>query len=134
MKWLIKALIFNGMAIYFLSLIYGGFEFNGEFLTLVYAAGALTLLNMLVKPLIKLLLLPINILTLGLFGFLSNVVTFFLLTRLVSGLSIVAYTFEGFSASGFVVPSVAFGLFGSYLIASSLLSLITSSLVWLSSS
>lgn len=55
--------------------------------TAILAALVLGLLNTVVKPIIKLLALPITILTLGLFGFLINVGIFWLLT-FVPGITI----------------------------------------------
>lgn len=57
--------------------------------TLLIAAGVLLLINTLVKPILHALTLPINIITLGLFGMVLNVVLFWFGQLLVDGFTIV---------------------------------------------
>lgn len=59
-----------------------------NWLTLVLASIVLTLLDSLVRPILKLLTLPINIITLGLFSSVINAVMLWLTTYLVPGFAI----------------------------------------------
>ena len=61
------------------------------FLTAVIVAAILAFINTIVKPIIGILTLPINILTLGLFSVVLNALFFWF----------VAYLISGFSVSGF---------------------------------
>lgn len=56
--------------------------------TLVIAALVVTLLNKIVRPILKILFLPINIVTLGLFSIVINVGLLWLATYLVPGFQI----------------------------------------------
>ena len=49
-----------------------GVEFRGSFKTLLLAGLILGLINFFIKPIIKLLTIPLRILTLGLFGLIIN--------------------------------------------------------------
>jgi putative membrane protein len=84
--------------------------------TLFLAAIVFTLLQKVVKPILKILFLPINIVTLGLFSLVLNVFLLWLATFLVPGLEIQAMQLGG----------VALGEFGSLLLVSFLISLVQS--------
>ncbi len=59
-----------------------------NFLTALVVAAVLGFLNMIVKPIIKVLTLPINIITLGLFSLIINGVFFWFVTLVVPGFSV----------------------------------------------
>jgi putative membrane protein len=59
-----------------------------SFLTAVIVAAVLGFINTIIKPIIKILTLPINILTLGLFSLLLNGFFFWLVARVISGFSV----------------------------------------------
>lgn len=70
-----------------------------SFMTALLIAVVLAVLNILVKPILLLLTLPINILTLGLFTLVINVLILMLAAALVTGFQI-----DGF------IPALLFGL------------------------
>ncbi|MBI2626500.1 MAG: phage holin family protein [Candidatus Nealsonbacteria bacterium] len=57
------------LADYFIS----GVEFTGSWQTLLLAGLTLGLINFFIKPILKLITLPIRLLTLGLFGLIINI-------------------------------------------------------------
>jgi len=75
---------------------------------LILASIVLTLLQRVIKPILKILFLPINIVTLGLFSVVINVFILWLATFLVPGLEIQPMTIGG----------LALGEFGSLLVIS----------------
>ncbi len=58
------------------------------FQTTLIAAGVLLLINLLVRPVLHFLTLPINIITLGLFGWVLNLALFWFGQLLVDGFTI----------------------------------------------
>ncbi len=64
----------------------------GSFYTALLVAVVLGLLNVTIKPIITILTLPLNIITLGLFSFVINAVL----------LLIIAHFIDGFHIDGFV--------------------------------
>ncbi len=81
--------------------------------TLILAGVVLTVLNKVVKPVLKLLTLPINVVTIGLFGTVINALLLWLLTYLVPGFSILPMTVLGVGLNQFftlVLMSVLIGL------------------------
>jgi putative membrane protein len=131
MKWLLRAIFLNGLILYLAVLIYPGMSIDTGVITLLVAAASLTVLNKIVKPLIKLLLLPINLVTMGLFGWVVNVLSLFLLTYFVNGFSIYAFYFNGWSYQGFVIPAMQISILYSFILGSIVLSLVSNLVYWL---
>ncbi len=131
MKTILRAIFLNLVTLYLVTLFYSGLAIANEVKTFLAAAIVWTLLNKVVKPIIKLLLLPINLITLGLFSWVVNVITLFLLSYFIRGVQILPYTFPGISWNGFVIPQMDFNLFVSYVITSLILSLVHMGLIWL---
>ncbi len=131
MKSLLRNIFINYLIIFLADLIYPGFTVIQNFKTLLTAAIIWLLLNKIVKPVIKLLLLPINLITLNLFSWLVGFLTLFLLQVFADGVKIQSYTFPGLSANGFSLPSFHLNIFFSYLVTSILLNTLHTSIVWL---
>lgn len=73
-----------------------------NWLTLALFAITLTLINLILRPLLKLLTLPINIITLGLFSGLINVALLWLALYLVPGFTISPMTLFGIQLGSFL--------------------------------
>lgn len=73
---------------------------------------ALTLVNALVRPIVRLLTAPLNCLTLGLFGFVINALMFWLVGRLDLGLKVGDFWAALF---GSVVLSIVSGLLSAFI-------------------
>jgi len=74
----------------------------GSWVTLAVAGLVLALLEMLVRPVLKLLFLPINIVTLGFFGWVINVFLLWLAMYLVPGFQISNLTVMGLALNQFM--------------------------------
>lgn len=72
-----------------------------DYTTLIGAGIVLALLQMFVRPLLKLLLLPINIITLGLFSWVINVFVLWLVDAVVPGFDILPTVFFGYQLGSF---------------------------------
>lgn len=131
MKSLLRSFVINTATLYLVTKILPGASFSGGYQTLLLAALALTIVNLLVKPLINLLLLPINLLTLGAFRWLVNVATLYLVTLIVPQFQVREFVFPGFSYQGFVLPSIQLTVFWVFVLTSFLISLIGSLFYWL---
>ncbi len=83
-----------------------------NWVTLLLASIVLTLLQKIAKPVLKILFLPINIVTLGLFSLVINVFLLWLATYLV----------PGFRIQPMKIFEVALGEFGSLLLVSIIIS------------
>lgn len=86
LRWFITTL-----AVFSLPYFVDGVAVN-SILTAVIVAACLVFLNMVVKPVVNLLTLPINILTLGLFSLVINGVFFWIVARIISGFTVSTFT------------------------------------------
>lgn len=132
MKKILRILLVNYFALWLVAKALPGALFYAEgSKTILLAAGALTFINYLVRPIIKLLLLPITILTLGLFRWVINVLGLYLATFVVKGFSVQPFDFPGLSYQGFAIPAFHAVNPYAYIIVSFALSLATSFVYWL---
>lgn len=80
----IKSVIISILTIAILAWFFPNISYSSS-ITLLLAGIVLTLLDRLVKPLLKILFLPINIVTLGFFSLVINVFILYLATYFVPG-------------------------------------------------
>lgn len=130
MKYIIKSTIINSVSIYGLGLIFPGIKYQ-NLKTLVLASALYCLLTIFVKPLLKILTFPINLITFGFFSSLINVFLIYLVTRFVPGFSVVPFTIGGpkFFIGSF--PEIHLSLFWAYFTVSTALGFATSLVWWL---
>jgi putative membrane protein len=131
MKVFLRHILINLLVIYLVDIAYPGFSINHNTKTLLSAAVIWLLLNKIVKPVIKLLLLPINLITLNLFSWVISIITLFLLQMIVGGIQIISYDFPGYAYQGFAIPPAYINVFFSYLITSTALNTFHSAILWL---
>jgi putative membrane protein len=84
-RWIINALALLGIAYYL-----PGIEVSGFYAALI-TAMVLGLVNTLIKPVLVLLTLPINILSLGLFTFVINALLFWFVSTVVEGFGVAGF-------------------------------------------
>jgi putative membrane protein len=85
LRWFITTL-----AIFALPYFVAGITVSG-ILTAVIVAACLVFLNMVVKPVITLLTLPLNILTLGLFSLIINAAFFWFVAQIIQGFTVLNF-------------------------------------------
>ena len=132
MKKFLRLILFNLVSLWLVTNVISGFSYGKDLMVLLKSAFFLTLVNLLVKPLINLLLLPINLITLGTFRWLANVIALFLVTIIVPQLTISGFVFPGFTYQGFIIPSLHLSGFWVLFLASFIISLSCSFLLWIS--
>lgn len=106
MKHLVRTFLFNVFALWLTSELFPAVVAPGGWQALLFAGFILSLLMLIIAPILKILFIPINILTFGLLSWLVNVIVIYLLTIFVPEIQIYAWTFPGFSFSGFTVPQI----------------------------
>jgi len=72
-----------------------GLTYTGGIKSLIIGAVVFMLINFIMVPLLKLLFLPLNLLTLGLFAWLINVLALYALTTIVSDFMLKPFHFDG---------------------------------------
>jgi putative membrane protein len=85
LRWFITTL-----AIFALPYFVAGISVH-SILTAVIVAACLVFLNMVVKPVITLLTLPLNVLTLGLFSIVINGAFFWFVAQIITGFTVASF-------------------------------------------
>lgn len=101
MKLILRILI-NAIAIWLTSYLIPGFNLSGDWVNLLIVAVIFGLVNALIRPIVKLLTLPINVMTLGLFTLVINTLML-MLTAWLSG----SLTLEGGLVTSFFTACIA---------------------------
>mgnify|MGYP001558791726 CR=1 FL=1 len=131
MKSLLRYFLINLVSLWITTELIGGLSYTGGFQSLAFGAGVFALINILLVPLIKILLLPLNLLTLGLFASLTNVLALYALTNIMPQFKLMPYYFQGFDYSGFTIPGVQLSTLMVAIAASLLIGMLTHFLHWL---
>lgn len=131
MRKLLRYYLINLTALYAATRVVSGLAYDGNIKTLLIAGVVFAVINFLMVPLLKILFLPLNLLTLGLFAWLINVLAIYALTTAVSGLVILPYQFPGFTVAGVIIPAYDLSTFWVAVLASLVIGIITNFLQWL---
>jgi len=90
MRFIIQILT-NGLAIFLADYLVPGFIFEGDILTLAIAGLILGLINVFVRPILRLISTPLIVLSLGLFIIVINMTLLWLLEYFVPELTITGF-------------------------------------------
>ena len=134
MKYLIRVFLFNLFGIWIVSQILPTLVVTGGWQILVLAGFTLSILMLIVKPILKILFIPINIITFGLLSWLVNVIVIYILTILVPEVTIRAWPFPGGTWAGFVIPPIHLTYFAALIVTSLVITCVTNILHQLSES
>src|SRR3989338_6463443 len=85
---LIAKFVLNGAALYVATIYFPAFTLSGGILSLLIGAGVLTGLNLILRPVLRLISAPLVWLTLGLFNIVINMFLLWLADRLLLELAI----------------------------------------------
>jgi putative membrane protein len=130
MKSLLRNTLFNALSLFLLSQVISGISISGGFIAYVLAGFCLTLLFLVLKPVLNIVSLPLNALTLGLFSIVTNGILFYLLTILVPDVSITGFTFQGLSYAGFIIPKFSVNTFFAFIVIAIFQSILFAFIKW----
>lgn len=118
MRNLLRTYFFNTFSIWLASQILPTIILPKGWQPLLLIGLVLTILSTFVAPVIKILLIPINFMTLGLLSWLVHAVILYVLTIIMPEVEIIPWTFPGGSWSGFVIPPVRLTFPASLIVTS----------------
>jgi len=131
MKKILRHFVIDTFCLWSVSRIASGMHFDGGLLTLLLAGIAVTFVSVLAKPIINLLLLPLNLITFGLFRWVASAIIIYLVTLLVKDFRVGNFVFDGVQNSWISIPTMNFSGVYSYVAFSFLLSVFMSFIYWL---
>lgn len=132
MKHIIRVFLFNVFALWLASQLLPTITIPQGWQTVLLAGFTLSMLMLIVKPILKILFIPINILTFGLLSWVINVIVIYLLTVFVPEIQIRIWVFSGATWAGFVIPAIHFTYLTALITSSLLITIITDVLHYVS--
>lgn len=126
MKRLILRILGTSLSFYATAYLVAGFQIEPTWTSYLIASFIFLLINWFIAPIVKLLLLPLNLITLGLFRWFANVLVLYIFDILYQGIEVTSYHFAGWSSPLLALPPGNISLFWAYVL-SSLVIAITSS-------
>lgn len=131
MKRILRHFVIDSVSIFLVSSIASGMVFSKGIETLLLTGLGLTIASLIAKPVINILLLPVNLITFGLFRWVSSVAVLYIVTLIVPGFQILGFNFGGYTSLWIDLPSVIFSGFFAFFAFSFLHSLFSSFIYWL---
>ncbi len=129
MRKKLRTALIPALAFASISYIYPGFRFE-DTNALVYASAAFSFFCLFMKPFIKILSLPVNLFTFGLFSLLASIAALYLIALLIPGFDIISFELRGIGVVGLDIPLIQLNSFLSLSIASLILSFLNGVLLW----
>src|SRR5258708_22232379 len=130
MKTLLRYFLINLVSLFATTRYLPGLTYTGGIKSLAIGALAFMLINFILVPLLKILFLPLNLLTVGLFSWLINVIALYALTT-VSDFQLMPYSFPGGHFLGLNLSPIELSTFWVAVLASFMIGIITHFLQWL---
>lgn len=94
-------------ALWFTSQILPTLSIVGGWFAYLIAAATLSILMLVVAPILRILFIPVNMLSFGLLSWVVNVIVLYILTVFVSDVHITSWTYPGGSWQGFIIPELS---------------------------
>lgn len=131
MRRIARIFLINIAAIYVASQVASGMKFDNYTEGVVTAGLALGLASFTIKPIVKILLLPITLATMGVFSFLSSVVTLYIVDYALPKFSVEGFHFPGLNSTYFDLPKLDYSGIWAYVAFAIIISFFTSVVNWI---
>ncbi len=131
MKAILKNILLYAFALYLTQIIFEGLVLHGGFNTLFIGGILLAIGYKVLKPVLSIISLPFNLISLGLFSVLIIAFILFLITLIYPPIEIRPFTFSGYSFWGIEVHRFYVTTLLSYVLISVTIYLITKVINWL---
>lgn len=131
MKSLLRASLINAFSLFVLTQMLTGVKVSGGISSYIFGGIALTIIYKALKPILNIISLPLNIITMGATSFLINILLFYIATSLIPQISINAFTLNSMSFAGFITPTLNLNTFFAYASAALIQSVLVSFISWL---
>lgn len=130
MRGLLKDIAIIIISVYLVSLVLRGLIIENT-TSMVMLAIVLYFGNKVVHPIVQVILLPLNLLSLGIFSAASTLFSLYLSTIFVKGVIVIPFTFQGVSLFGLHIASISFNTILSFMVISVTIYFVEKMLFWL---
>ncbi len=130
MKRIIRAYFIALFSLHLVTLVAQGLVFERGLETFLITGAVLTAAILFARPVINILLLPLNLVTFGIFRWLSSAIALYLVTLIVKEFKITRFFFPGFTSTWIDIPEINLSGLFAYIAFAFILSIITSFIYW----
>ena len=95
MKFILKKYLLTVLSVFILTQVIPAFSISGSWSEVFFASFILSLLLYIVRPILNLIMLPLNLVTLNLTSWIGYIIIFYFWTLLVSQVKIFGWQFSG---------------------------------------
>ena len=131
MKRVLRHFVVNTSSLYFVDQLTQGLVFSKGIQTIVITGAVLTLATLVAKPIINVLLLPLNLVTFGFFRWVSSTIALYLVTLVIKNFRLEYFSYAGYSSNFMDIPKLHFEGALSFVAFSLLISIFTTFVYWL---
>ena len=110
MRRILIGILVNSLALYAVSLFIAEMHYTGGIKFFLIGGFIIGLLNLFVKPLMKLLSMPLMILTIGLFSIVINAIIFWLTMKIVNGIHVSEVSVQISGVMTYLLAAIIFGI------------------------
>src|SRR5258708_10954506 len=110
MKRILKIIIVETICLRVISQVTTGLNFTGAnyWESVIVTGLALTIASLLIRPVINILILPLNLITFGLFKWVGNTVTLYIVDLVLNQFNVTAFHFGGYTSNPIFIPFINF--------------------------
>jgi len=130
MRKLIKQVLFSSISLYVVSYLFPQVKIS-NIPTLIIAAFVFTIFSWFVKPVLKILFLPVNLITFGLFSWVIQIIVLYLVVLVVPGFVIGEIQIPAFELGPFLFSSYTLSKFWSLFFVSFFMGFANGLLAWI---
>lgn len=124
-KKLLRHFIINWISLYITTTLIQGFIIDGDIQTMLLLALGFTVFYLIIKPIVNIILKPVNFLTFGFVGLIFDMIILYFLPNYFPNLIINSWQFTGFNLSDFlVIPARELGVLETVVVSSIALSIL----------
>lgn len=131
MKAILRNVLLYAFALYITQLLFAGLSLRGGIKTFIIGGILLAIGFKIIKPILSVISLPFNLLSLGFFSVFITAFILFLITLIYPSIDVRPFTFTGISFWGFEIHKFYVSLLLSYILISVTIYLITKLISWL---
>ena len=131
MRSILRNILLYSFSLYLTQTLFGGLVLHGGLQTLLVGGLLLAIGFKILKPILSVISLPFNMLSLGLFSIFIIAFILFLITLLLPAIDVRPFTFNGISFLGVEIHKFYVSLLLSYCLISVTIYLITKAINWL---
>lgn len=131
MKTILRTFLYSFVGLFITTLYVTTFDIKGGIQGLVYTSAVFGLLRLIVKPTLKIILFPLNILTFGVVSWIINVILLFLLVKITKFITISPWNFPGLSYNNIILSPYHLNYLETFIVTSLIIGIIVNLLMWL---